>query len=67
MIKKIIIKIGDNVELFNGTFGVVSDIDYGTYKIKISGEHKYPIWFHILNIHYLNGIDCENNYIALSL
>lgn len=59
--RKIKIKIGDNVALFNGTFGTVSNMDLATYQIEISGEHMYSTWSHILNVKTLNGEDCERN------
>ena len=64
--KEITLKIGDKVRLYNGTFGTISDVDYVSYQIEISGEHKYPEWFHILNVKYVNGIDCERD-VALVL
>lgn len=64
--KEIILKIGDSVILYNGTFGTISDVDYVAYQIEISGTHKDVQWFHILNVRYVNGVDCEK-YVALSL
>ena len=52
--------------MYNGTFGTISDVDYVAYQIEISGEHKNPEWFHILNVKYVNDIDCERN-VALVL
>lgn len=59
--KKIKIKIGDEVKLFNGESGTVSGIDTAAYQIEIHAEHGYSRCTHILNIKYLNGIDCERN------
>ena len=64
--KEITLKIGDKVKLYNGTFGAISSVDYTAYQIEISGEHKNPEWFHILNVKYVNDINCERN-IALVL
>ena len=64
--EEITLKIGDKVRLYNGTFGIISDVDYAAYQIEISGEHKNPEWVHILNVKYVNDIDCERN-VALVL
>lgn len=60
--KNIIIKIGDSVKLFNGTEGVINDIDKSVYQFALSGD--YIIWFHIRDIKQLNGETIENDLLV---
>ena len=57
--KTIKLKIGDSVELFNGTKGHISDVNHGTALIEISNKNSYPQWFHMVNVKLLNGVDIE--------
>lgn len=66
--EKIILKIGDSVVLYNGTRGIISDINYGTYQIQISADHiMYSQLYHRLDIRYVNDVDCEKNNIEICL
>jgi len=65
--EKIILKIGDSVVLYNGTSGIISDIEYASYRIEISANHMVSEIVHILNVRYVNGIDCEKNNIEICL
>ena len=65
--EKIILKLGDSVRLYNGTFGIISGIEYGSYRIEISDKHKKLDLVHILNVRYVNSIDCEKNNIEICL
>lgn len=60
--KNIIVKIGDNVKLFNGTEGIISDIDRSVYQFTLSDD--YIIWFHIRDIKQLNGETIDNDLLV---
>jgi hypothetical protein len=59
--KNIIVKNGDNVKLFNGTEGIINDIDKSVYQFTLSGD--YIIWFHIRDIKQLNGETIDNDLL----
>lgn len=66
--EKIILKIGDSVRTYGGTCGIISDINYDTYQIKISADHiMYSQLYHRLDIRYVNDVDCEKNNIEICL
>ncbi len=60
--KKISLRIGDNVRTYGGTFGTVSDINFATYEVNLSGDHlASKNWYHIVNIKFVNERDIEAN------
>lgn len=59
--KNIIVKIGDSVTLFNGTKGIINEIDKSVYQFTLSGD--YIIWFHIRDIKELNGKIINNDLL----
>jgi hypothetical protein len=61
--KKITVKIGDNVKLFNGNGGIVKDIDKSVYQFTLSEEYGFPINFHIRDIKELNGVLIDNDLL----
>ena len=56
MARRIEVKTGNVVQLFNGTFGVISEIDKQKHTIKID---NIPISYHITNIKYMNDFYVE--------
>lgn len=60
--KNIIVKIGDGVKLFNGTEGIINDIDKSVYQFTLSDD--YIIWFHIRDIKQLNGQTIDNDLLV---
>lgn len=52
--EKIILKIGDNVELWNGSFGEVVGLE--SPMITIINPNTYPQTFHKVNIKTINGV-----------
>ena len=60
--KNIIVKIGDSVKLFNGTEGIINDIDKSVYQFTLSDG--YIIWFHIRDITQLNGQIIDNDLLV---
>ena len=60
--KNIIVKIGDGVKLFNGTEGIINDIDKSVYQFTLSDY--YIIWFHIRDIKQLNGQTIDNDLLV---
>jgi preprotein translocase subunit YajC len=60
--KKIVVKIGDEVKLFNGTEGIINEIDKSVYQLTLSGD--YIIWFHIRDIKQLNGEIIDNDMLV---
>ena len=60
--KNIIAKIGDSVKLFNGTEGIINDIDRSVYQFTLSGD--YITWFHIRDIKQLNGETIDNDLLV---
>lgn len=65
--EKLILKIGDSVVLYNGTSGIISDIEYASYRIEISAKHMLSELVHIINVRYVNDVDCEKNNIEICL
>lgn len=53
--KTILLNIGDEVELWNGTKGSIIALNLETYEVNISSPLSYPQWFHKMNIKMLNG------------
>lgn len=51
--KKIELKIGDKVELWNGTIGEVIGFEFPT--ITIQNKNSYPQEFHRMNLKFVNG------------
>lgn len=48
------IKIGDFVELYNGTKGNVLDINKSNMNLLV--QAGYDMWFHIQNVEKVNGV-----------
>ena len=61
--KKIKVNIGDKVKLFNGTEGIINDIDKVVYQFTLLNQ--YIIWFHIRDIKILNGYEIDNDLLCL--
>ena len=53
--KTILLNIGDEVELWNGTKGSIIALNLETYEVNISSPVSYPQWFHKMSIKILNG------------
>ena len=53
--KTILLNIGDEVELWNGTKGTIIALNLETYEVNISSPVSYPQWFQKMNIKILNG------------
>ena len=53
--KTILLNIGDEVELWNGTKGSIIALNLETYEVNISSPVSYPQWVHKMNIKILNG------------
>jgi hypothetical protein len=62
IMKKITVKIGDKVKLFNGTEGIVSEIDKSVYQFLLA--EQYIIWFHLRDVKYLNGEEIDNDLLS---
>ena len=60
--KKIIVKIGDKVKLYNGTEGVISEIDKSVYQFLLAKQ--YIIWFHLRDVEILNGEEIDNDMLS---
>ncbi len=59
---KIIVREGDEVTLFNGTEGIISEIDKSVYRFIIPELNS--IWFHIRDIKVLNGEQIDNDLLS---
>lgn len=57
-----IVKIGDKVKLYNGTEGVISEIDKSVYQFLLSGQ--YIIWFHLRDVKFLNDEEIDNDLLS---
>lgn len=53
MIKDIVVKLGDEVELYNGAKGFVCEIDKSVSQFTFT--EQYITWFHLRDIKILNG------------
>ena len=60
--KKIIVKIGDKVKLYNGTEGIISEIDKSVYQFLLT--EQYIIWFHLRDVKILNGKEIDNELLS---
>ena len=60
--KKIVVKIGDKVKLYNGTEGVISEIDKSIYQFLLA--EQYIIWFHLRDVKILNGVEIDNDMLS---
>ena len=58
--KNVEIKIGDNVELFNGTKGTVSSLEWPM--VVLSSSISYTQSFHKANIEKVNDVICDGCY-----
>lgn len=65
--KTIKLKLGDSVELFNGTKGVITKINYENCNVEITGLCDYPQEFHKVNIKIINEIDIEKSNLEIIL
>lgn len=52
------LKIGDNVEMWNGSRGNVSGLNYPM--ITISSENSYPQELHLMNLKFINNELVDN-------
>lgn len=59
---EIILKKGDNVELWNGSFGEV--IELCNPMITITNPNTYPQTFHKMNIKTINGIEYDGRDVS---
>jgi hypothetical protein len=62
IMKKIIVKTGDKVKLYNGTEGVISEIDKSVYQFLLA--EQYIIWFHLRDVKILNGEEIDNDMLS---
>ena len=62
ILKKIKVKIGDSVRLFNGTIGVINQIDESVYKFSLT--EPFTLWFHIRDIQELNYEIVDNEMLV---
>lgn len=53
--KKVKVKIGDEVELWNQSKGKVTDMNPVTCKFELTPNGGFSGWFHIMDIRFLNG------------
>ena len=60
--RKIILKIGDNVELWNGSFGEVVGLE--SPMITITNPNTYPQTFHKMNIKTINGVEYDGRDVS---
>lgn len=63
--EKIKININDEVKLWNGEEGTVSEIDLSTYEVVITKEASYPSKVHKMNIRFLNGKEVDAKDLIL--
>jgi len=63
--KKIKVNINDEVKLWNGEEGTVSEIDLSTFEVVITKENSYPTKCHKMNIRYLNGEEVDAKDLVL--
>jgi len=52
--EKHILKIGDDIELWNGSTGEITELEFPN--ITISHKDTYPQTFHRMNIKRVNGV-----------
>jgi hypothetical protein len=62
IMKKITVKIGDKVKLYNGTEGIISEIDKSVYQFLLA--EQYIIWFHFRDVQILNGEEIDNDLLS---
>ena len=62
---KIKVKINDQVKLWNGIQGTVSEINLATYKVVITKKNEYQDECHIMNIRVLNGKEVDAKDLIL--
>ncbi len=60
---EIIVKVGDTIKLFNGTEGIIGEIDRTTYQFTLSDQ--YMIWFHLRDIKILNGQEIDSDLLEI--
>ena len=53
---KLEVKTGNVVKLFNGTFGIISEINKQEYTIRLENQSEF---YHIKNIKYMNDFYVE--------
>jgi len=63
--EKIKVNINDEVKLWNGEEGTISEIDLSTYEVVITKESGYPSKVHKMNIRFLNGEEVDAEYLVL--
>ena len=63
--EKIKVNINDEVRLWNGEEGIISEIDKSTYEITITKETSYPCKVHKMNIRFLNGSEVDAGDLIL--
>lgn len=59
--KKINIKIGDKVEMWNGTKGIIQELT-PNYLVKVVN-----CWFHVMDIKFINGIEFDETNFEINL
>lgn len=62
---KIKVNINDEVRLWNGESGNVTEINLTTQNVTITKEHSYPTECHKVNIRYLNGEEIDSQNLEL--
>lgn len=62
IMKKITVKIGDKVKLYNGTEGVIGEIDKSVYQFLLM--EQYVIWFHLRDVKFLNDEEIDNDLLS---
>jgi len=59
---KLELKIGDKVELWNGSKGEVTILNFPN--ITILNKHTYSQVSHIMNIKYINGVEVDGRDVV---
>lgn len=62
LINMITVNVGDDVELFNGTKGVIDEIDKRVYQFTL--KEPYIIWFHLRDVKILNNKIIDNDLLT---
>ena len=63
--EKIKVNINDEVKLWNGKEGTVSEIDLSTYEVVITKDTSYRSKVHKMNIRFLNGEEVDAKDLVL--
>ena len=65
IIMKMKVNINDEVRLWNGEEGTVTEVNLSTQKVLITKEKRYPTECHKVNIRYINGEEIDSQNLEL--